>query len=492
MHRLLATACCAFVASPVLGAPPASYEFETGRSATYDVEVEFHEQDRIVSWKGSSTYTVQSVEGDSAQLSYQGNFIIQTRPRNEKGDEPLPPFGGIATHAARSSHSTISGIRLTALGEASIPERSQGLPLPLDPLHAVPLVNLPETPAEQWEVKRESELRLVSTLLRADEHHAGMQPNFPAYSSRAGGFVVEDRLHLTKTITCAAKPDTTEFDRTATLRSAEQVNGKPMLEYGSTGTVAFAKDGFLPQRVDWTGSLTLRTGSGEVTSPVKVSARRLSEEELAERAAASEQARLEARDRFFESLDQRIADLKSGEDAKVRAAAMRLDSQYAGDGDAEIAKVLHELHRDAGGFRAHSLGRALARWATAEQPDLLIGLLDADDVMTRRLAIDRLAEMGTEKAIPAIAVRLRDNFDRPAATAALKKFGSAAEPSMIKMLDDRDDEVRRHAAEVLETIGTGKSLGPLKKAAQEKNPLIQRSAEKAMESISKRLSAPVT
>lgn len=485
MYRLIATVCCAHLASSLFGAPPASYEFKPGRSATYDIEVEFHERDRIVSWKGSGTYSVESVEGETAQFRYQGDFVGKTRPRNE-GDNGAFPLRGISHHSSRI------GFHVTTLGEVSGLRSSPDFPLPLGPMPALPFVTLPEATAERWATKRVTELGLVSTLVEPDEGRPGMQPHIPSGPSRTGGLSFEERLHLTETITCAAKPDAADFERIGSLISAEEVNGKPMIEFNSTGTVTFSEDRFLPARVEWTGSLILRVGDGEVSSPVSVSARRLSDDELAERAAAAERARLAAADRLREDLGQLVEDLESGDSNKARAAAMRLDTDLVAGGDAEVAAALHESYKAADDHWKGRFGRALVRWATAEQTDLLIALVDDDDVFTRRAAIERLADLHVEKSIPAIAARLRANIDRTSAAAALTKFGSAAEPSVLELLDHRDVFVRHRVIELLKTIGTGKSLGPLKKAAQDKNPLVQRSAEAAIEAIEERLQAPLT
>lgn len=485
---------CGVLASLVTSAsaaPPATYEFKAGQGATYDLRVEVGERDRVIIWQGSCTYSVGSVEGGTAALQYQGNFQGTSRPKNAGGGEAAGgprPFGGVSTSSTQSS------FRVTPRGEVSGALRSPELPLPLGPIPALPIVVLPEASADRWETKTESELGLVSTLYQPDQNQPGMRPGFGGFGPpQPAGLAFEERLHLTETVTYAVKSGTAEFERTCAIASAEQVGGKPRIEFNSAGTVAFADDRFLPARVEWSGSFALRTGSGEVTSPVSVSARRLSAEELAERAAAAEQARLEAAAKLREDLGRLVEDLKSGDDFKARAAASRLDSDLADGNNAVVATALSEAYRAADDPWRHQFGRALVRWATAEQADLLIELVgQGGDVSTRRDAIKRLSELRIERAIPVIAGRLRDNFDRMAAVEALKKFGHAAEPAVIELLGHRDWSVRHQVIELLKTIGTGKSIGPLRKAAEDMNPLVKRSAEDAIKALEERLNSPIT
>lgn len=495
MFRLLlcVVPCCVvagLAASAAGAAPPERYELKPGLAATYDFEVEVHERDRVMVWKGSPTYVVESVEGDTAVVRYDARFEGSSSPRNGAGAAaagPQPSGRGTSTSSTQSS------FRVTARGEVSGGPRSSELPLPLPPVAALPFVVLPETPADRWELKGESELGLVATLFQPNQVGPGPASSISVFgSARGGGFAFEERLHLTETVACAAKPDRGEFERVCTISSAEQVNGKPRIEFNSTGTVAFAEDGFLPARVEWSGELVLRTGAGEVTSPVRVAVRRVSDAELAERAAAAEQARLDAAAKLREDLDQLVADLKSGDDLKARAAASRLDSDLAGEGDAAVAAALQWALRSSRGRGGSAFGRALVRWATPEQAEALIDLLDEQDVSTRRLAIERLSALRVETAIPALAGRLRDNFDRSRAAEALKKFGSVAEPAVLELLRDSDWSVKRQAIDVLETIGTGKSIGPLKEAAKDMNPIVKRSAEAAIKAIEKRINAPIT
>jgi len=495
VRPLLTVALCgvfSILVGPVSAGLPEKYKFKPGLTATYDFEVEVHERDRIVVWKGSPIYTVTNVEGAAANLQYMGSFLGTYRPRDEAANAGRQQPGQRGT-----SHSSMhSSLRVAPRGEASGAPRSQELPLPLGPTPLLPIVVLPEMPGDHWETKRESELGLVSTFVAPQQNGPGIPPPFvpfdPFGGQRAGGFAFEERLHLTETVSYAAKADSTEFERTCAIVSAETIGEKPRVEFASTGTVTFSEDGFLPARVEWSGAITLRTGSGEVTSPVKASARRLSAAELDERAAAAEQARLAAAEKLRGDLGQLVEDLRSGDEHKARAAASRLDTDLIQGGDAVVAAALHQAYKDADGNWQNVFGRALGRWATAQQADILIELVEGDDISTRRAAIERLGELRAEKAIPAIAARMRDNFDRHSAQEALKKFGSAAETAVIELLGHKDWQVRQQAIELLKTIGTGKSIAPLKKAEEDKNPFVKQSAEAAVKAIEERVNAPVT
>lgn len=498
VRPLLTVALCGVVSAlvaPAPAGPPEKYEFQPGLTATYDFEIEVYERDRIMVWKGSPTYAVQNVEGTAANLQYIGSFDGTSRPRDEAANAGPPRFG----QRGSSRSSTSSNFQMTPRGEVTGAAAAQELPLPLGPMLAVPVVVLPETPGDRWETKTESELGLVSTFVQPPENGVGMRPPFappfippfaPFGAQRPGGFAFEERLHLTETVTYAAKPDSAEFERTHAIVSAETIGEKPRVEFASTGTVAFAEDGFLPARVEWSGAITLRTGSGEVTSPVKVSARRLSAQELDERAAAAESAQLAAEEKLRQELGQLVADLQSGDARKAQLAASRLSANAFAGGDAVVAAALHKAYRDADAAWRDTFGRALVRWATREQADLLIELTK-DSEFVARGAFERLGELRVEKAIPTFVEGLRDAFSRRPAVDALKKLGPAAEPAVIEALGDRDRSVKRYAIEVLQSIGTGRSLDPLKKLAEEDAALKIR-ADAAVKAIEERVNAPVT
>ena len=66
-----------------------------------------------------------------------------------------------------------------------------------------------------------------------------------------------------------------------------------------------------------------------------------------------------------------------------------------------------------------------------------------------------------------MAARLEDFHTMRDAVEALRAFGPAAEDAAAKRLKHHDRMVRKSACEVLEAIGTEKSIPPLEKLAAE-------------------------
>ncbi len=124
-------------------------------------------------------------------------------------------------------------------------------------------------------------------------------------------------------------------------------------------------------------------------------------------------------------LKQLRADLKSGEAVKKRKAVKQI-------------------------IEMGSAAKSMA-------PDL-INLLDRDrDVLVRRGAAEALGAVGgeTKSTIAALARAMNDNDLEviSVASISLSKLGKQAVPSLREGLADKDNQVRRHAAEALAKIG---------------------------------------
>ena len=97
-----------------------------------------------------------------------------------------------------------------------------------------------------------------------------------------------------------------------------------------------------------------------------------------------------------------------------------------------------------------------------------------------------LAGLRDPQAAVAIAARVKDASDRPAALRALRALGRAAEDATIALLADPDPEVCDEACKLLGEIGGAKSIAALKEQAGKGKDPVRSSVRAALEKLQPR------
>jgi HEAT repeat protein len=154
---------------------------------------------------------------------------------------------------------------------------------------------------------------------------------------------------------------------------------------------------------------------------------------------------------------------------------------------AEIAKALEPwLKSDDRGIRDETIRRLTPRAGKDNVPSL-ISLLQGEDFSGRAEVIDALGRIKDPSAADAIAKWLPRDRDRVGN--ALIAIGPKAEKALHRYVGDNDDGVRRKACEILESIGTKRSLDVLIRAMNDPNNEVARAAA-AARNMAARRSAP--
>ena len=130
-------------------------------------------------------------------------------------------------------------------------------------------------------------------------------------------------------------------------------------------------------------------------------------------------------------------------------------------------------------------------WATKDNVPFMLKLLaDASDPTNIHknpehviVAFGRLKD---ERGIDLIAQRLDLFFARDKAKECLISFGPVAEDSVLNQLKHKDHQVRSAACEILEKIGTKKSLPALKEIVAKKDFFVKDKASNAIKAINQR------
>ncbi|MCR4414463.1 MAG: SHD1 domain-containing protein, partial [Thermoguttaceae bacterium] len=180
-----------------------------------------------------------------------------------------------------------------------------------------------------------------------------------------------------------------------------------------------------------------------------------------------------------------LADLKSGDTGRMRAAADRLQKAEADEKASEVAAALAPLLSHPDHWVQGAAAKAMVVWVTPEAESALIKASASENFWVRTAAIEALGKLKTEQAAEAVAAQMYRN--RGEVAKALKAMGPVAETAAIGCLKDRDTWARNEACQVLAEIGGPKALKALKAYAAKLSDFEARPARNAIAAIERRL-----
>jgi hypothetical protein len=152
-----------------------------------------------------------------------------------------------------------------------------------------------------------------------------------------------------------------------------------------------------------------------------------------------------------------------------------------------VVKALEPLLVDPAATTRASAVKALAAWANPDDIPTLISALEDQDVGVRRAAIQALGRIKDERTVEPVARLMADSNAsvHNDAVRALRQMGSIAEAEVVKYVDSNDVRTRERACQVLQIIGTKKSIRALTRAAAAKSAS-SRPAQAALKAINTR------
>jgi hypothetical protein len=163
-------------------------------------------------------------------------------------------------------------------------------------------------------------------------------------------------------------------------------------------------------------------------------------------------------------------------------AATRLEQlQPIAEERAAVTGALEPLLNDPDHFTRQAMIRALGVWGTRENIPALVKMFEHADVFTRRAAIVALGNIKDERSAEAIAGRLEDPLNRPAASETLQKMGPLAETAAARMIEHKDWTIRLTVCQILKVIGTKKSIPALETAVKDSEGIVVGEAKSALQ-----------
>lgn len=378
---------------------------------------------------------------------------------------------------------------------------SGGVPLPfaLGTVGAFLLEAYPEEAQGQW--KRTE--RTTVTITQGGFPFPGriLPPPPIGFPGRRGIEPEGDRLNAEETTSFQVeKPAEKDSNglilrRSYSLKTFEKEGDGPRLEIALSGRVELDSVTGLPRELVQEGTLVSRKGNTTSKVPLKLTLHRLTPEELKKRKDDQEKSLAKAREALEkmkapltpEERKQVLADLATAEKFKLPQVIQKLEQKTPTEADPEMAAALGKILASGETFQKMSAARALEKWATLNEAELLAEQMDTKELLVAPSCMKALGRLKAVRYAPAIAGKLKELQYRAAAKEALKLMGSGAEEAVIPYIASEDLFTRAEVCEILGEIGTAVSEGALRyRADKDDNGLVKIKAKDALEKIERR------
>ena len=146
-----------------------------------------------------------------------------------------------------------------------------------------------------------------------------------------------------------------------------------------------------------------------------------------------------------------------------------------------------DLVRRSKRLRSGERPRRAGRLGQAERPSRARGLLDNQNSSVRSAAIKALSKAKDLEVIDKIVALVEERPLEREVRTAVGNYGPAAEPALLKLLENGSDQARTLACLMLETVGTEKCLPALRDAQQSPDSRLKAAARKATRTLERRL-----
>jgi hypothetical protein len=188
-----------------------------------------------------------------------------------------------------------------------------------------------------------------------------------------------------------------------------------------------------------------------------------------------------------EDLQNVFNDLKSDSDVKRRAATARWQSSEIVDPPQAIVDFMTNHLFSSDTMMKMVAVKMVADFGSNERVPELLRLLKSGDSFNRNNVIQALGRLKDPRAIaPLVDCIAKGDSDSHAAKAALVKFGAEAEDAVLVLLKENHSQTKRTACEILQEIGTAKSIAPLKEVVGTSDQYTSNAAAEALRVIQSR------
>lgn len=185
-----------------------------------------------------------------------------------------------------------------------------------------------------------------------------------------------------------------------------------------------------------------------------------------------------------EDLAKAVDDLQSSDDPKRQAAASRIQGAELAAVSPAVLNVMSNLLTSSEMIVRYVAIKVIADFGTSEHVPALLRVLKSQDSSGRHAAIRGLGRLKDSRSIePLVALIASGGSDSYSASSALNSFGAEAEDPVLALLKEKHTDTRRTACNILQKVGTSKSLEPLKELTTHPDSMLSSAAAEAIRSI---------
>jgi hypothetical protein len=457
------------------------YDWKKEQTYVYRVRIIGERGNDTENRTGDVTYKVKSTQLDEIQLAMTSNMKYQAMviPR---GLVLLPGrHVGFLSNADGAREVTI---RIDPRGRLLESRGDAPLPYLLGDLSELVVEPLPETEQPTWTIAGDPGIAVV-----------GLEYPFWRFSQsrfREGVPAAEKTVYTV----LEASGNLVTIGKHYEMSSAAALADKPRIEATGDGKLKFDTERRVFAGLDYDIRVTVRDANKTEVTPLHLSYRLLSDQDIAEAAEEAKRAKEEAdkvkqekaRPLTEAEIETALADLSSGDAERVVKSAKLLAEKKPQNPNPKIAKALEAILRenDNVGVRGEA-SAALKNWSTAESvPALIQAAINDRWPPVQANAMEALCQYKPKEAIKPIAQQVLNGHTRGAAIKFLKAMGPDAEDAVLALIETRDDWARSEICGLLQVIGTKKSVPALKKALTDENWMVNGNARKALAAVTAR------
>ncbi len=500
------------LAASVSNAPTLVYAWKPGQTYAYSFEIELGDGSPGVALKGASIYRVKAVDADGITLGHHG-WVVTTR----KGKDGKVPPGGVSGPTATKE------VELKIDPQGNVLKASGAAQLPLlGDLSMLIIEPFPDEPRAAWDDSKTITLQEIQqtpgeagvgprlgrpgadSLPTGPRSRLGSRPGSPSSRLRSRQPQPQPRAQprpqVTVTVTSREAGEETAYtlgevqgDRVPIrkdyeLATKETVGDEPRLKMTGEGTISFDIKAGIPLAMDYKVEVIEISGNTRLRLPIAVSCRLLEGKDREKALRPPAQAPSAMNPIEAGDLNKLLADLKSPDTGRRRAACQALFNAAPIEGRrADVARAIERLVPDRDmGLRGDAV-RALGVWGDARSADTIIETLRDESFGVRDELFEALSRLSpTEKAAEAVVPWLAKENGR--AAKALRAIGPPAEGPLIRQVEAGTDlKLRTEACRLLKDVGTSQSVPALERlAGQKQDGEVGRDAEEAVKNIARR------
>ena len=455
------------------------YGWKKGESYVYHVRVIGERGNDTENRSGNVTYKVKSTQFSEIQLAMTSNMKYVYIEHWRRYVLLSGRHVGFVSNVDRLREAVI---RIDPYGR--LLERKGGAPLPylLGDLSELIVEPLSRTEDASWTITSDPGIAVVSLhypFWRSSQ--AVFREGVPAAERTVYSVVSEsDNLIV--------------ISKQYEMSSAATLGGKPRIEATGDGRLKFDVQRGVFASLDFDIRVTVRDSNKTEETPLHISYRLLSEQDLAEEAKEAQKAKEEAekaqrekvRPLTDKEIETALADLASDDRERVTACAKLLAEKKPQQPNPKIAQALEAVmlqSEDVARRSEAARSQALVHAPECCEPLEGAGRFLASGAVQRHGGAVQVFAQASDQACGPATTNLQT---RGAAEKFLRASGPEAEDAVLSHVTNSDPWVRACVCELLESLGSKKSLPALEKAVTDDNWMVNGAARKSLAAIKAR------